>query len=91
MSTWLRGILHAHPEIAYSGSVTCSGSSPSVAEPRDQKRQAGGDGRLDAPGHRKMGFVASGELNPAKSRVLLQLALTKTKDPKKIQEMFYTY
>jgi L-asparaginase len=39
----------------------------------------------------KMGFVASGELNPAKSRVLLQLALTKTKDPKKIQEMFYTY
>jgi L-asparaginase len=39
----------------------------------------------------KLGFVASGELNPAKSRVLLQLALTKTKDPKKIQEMFYTY
>ena len=27
------------------------------------------------------GFVASGELNPAKSRVLLQLALTKTNDP----------
>jgi L-asparaginase len=39
----------------------------------------------------KLGFVASGELNPAKSRVLLQLALTKTKDPLKIQEMFYTY
>jgi L-asparaginase len=39
----------------------------------------------------KMGFVASGELNPAKSRVLLQLALTKTKDPMKIQTMFYTY
>jgi L-asparaginase len=39
----------------------------------------------------KMGFVASGELNPAKSRVLLQLALTKTKDPLKIQEMFRTY
>jgi L-asparaginase len=37
------------------------------------------------------GFVASGELNPPKSRVLLQLALTKTKDPKKIQEMFRTY
>ena len=39
----------------------------------------------------KMGFVASGELNPAKSRVLLQLALTKTKDPVKIQKMFYEY
>jgi L-asparaginase len=37
------------------------------------------------------GFVASGELNPAKSRVLLQLALTQTKDPVRIQKMFYEY
>jgi len=39
----------------------------------------------------QMGFVASGELNPAKARVLLQLALTKTKDPVRIQKMFYEY
>ena len=39
----------------------------------------------------KMGFVASGELNPGKSRVLLQLALTKTKDPRQIQEYFNQY
>ena len=39
----------------------------------------------------KLGLVASGELNPAKSRVLLQLALTKTKDVKRIQQMFYEY
>jgi L-asparaginase len=39
----------------------------------------------------KMGFVASGEFNPAKSRVLAVLALTKTSDPKKVQEMFYGY
>jgi len=39
----------------------------------------------------EMGFVASGELNPPKSRVLLQLALTKTSDPKRIQAMFYEY
>jgi L-asparaginase len=39
----------------------------------------------------EMGFVASGELNPAKSRVLLQLALTKTSDPQRIQAMFYEY
>lgn len=39
----------------------------------------------------ELGFVASGEFNPAKSRVLLQLALTQTKDPKRIQEMFYEY
>jgi L-asparaginase len=37
------------------------------------------------------GLVASGELNPAKSRVLLQLALTKTNDPVRIQRMFYEY
>ena len=37
------------------------------------------------------GFVASGELNPAKSRVLLQLALTKTSDPAEIQRIFYEY
>jgi L-asparaginase len=39
----------------------------------------------------EMGFVASGELNPAKSRVLLQLALTLTSDPGRIQAMFYDY
>jgi L-asparaginase len=39
----------------------------------------------------KAGFVASGELNPAKSRVLAQLALTKTNDPKKVQQMFNSY
>ena len=37
----------------------------------------------------KLGFVASGELTPPKARVLLQLALTKTKDPVEIQKMFY--
>jgi len=39
----------------------------------------------------KLGMIASGELNPPKSRVLLQLALTKTKDAARIQRMFYEY
>ena len=39
----------------------------------------------------KLGFVASGEFNPAKSRVLLMLALTRTSDPAQIQAMFYEY
>jgi L-asparaginase len=39
----------------------------------------------------KLGFIASGELTPPKARVLLQLALTRTKDPVEIQKMFYTY
>ena len=39
----------------------------------------------------KLGFVAAGELNPAKARVLLMLAIMKTKDVKQIQTMFETY
>jgi L-asparaginase len=37
------------------------------------------------------GFIASGELNPPKSRVLLQLALMKSHEPAQIQRMFNEY
>ena len=39
----------------------------------------------------QQGFVASGEFTAPKARVLLQLALTKTNDPKQIQRMFDSY
>jgi len=39
----------------------------------------------------KLGFVAAQELNPQKSRVLLQLALTKHKDAKTVQALFEQY
>ncbi len=39
----------------------------------------------------KYGFVASQELNPQKARILLMLALTKTKDYKIIQDYFNQY
>jgi L-asparaginase len=39
----------------------------------------------------KLGFIASGDLNPQKARVLLMLGLTKTSDPKELQEMFEKY
>ena len=38
-----------------------------------------------------LGFISAGDLNPQKARVLLMLALTKTKDTKKIQEYFLKY
>jgi L-asparaginase len=38
-----------------------------------------------------VGTVASKELNPAKSRVLLKLALTETSDAMRVQEFFDTY
>jgi L-asparaginase len=37
------------------------------------------------------GFVAADSLNPQKARILLMLALTKTSNPAKIQEMFWNY
>jgi len=39
----------------------------------------------------KMGFIAGMELNPQKARILLMLALMKTSDPKKLQELFMVY
>ena len=39
----------------------------------------------------KLGTVSSMELNPGKARVLLQLALLKTKDPKTIQDYYDRY
>ena len=39
----------------------------------------------------KLGFISAEDLNPQKARVLLMLALTKTSDPKKIQEHFLKY
>ncbi|MFK0512422.1 type II asparaginase [Campylobacter jejuni] len=39
----------------------------------------------------KLGFISAEDLNHQKARVLLILALTKTSDPKKIQEYFLKY
>jgi L-asparaginase len=39
----------------------------------------------------EMGFIASDELNPQKSRILLTLALLKKRDPKNLQALFSTY
>jgi L-asparaginase len=39
----------------------------------------------------RLGFVAADELNPQKARILLMLGLTRTRDPVRLQEMFYTY
>lgn len=37
------------------------------------------------------GFIAADELNPQKARVLLMLGLTRTRDPRALQEMFFSY
>lgn len=37
------------------------------------------------------GFISGGNLNPQKARILLQLALTETKDPARLQQIFDEY
>ena len=39
----------------------------------------------------KLGFIASDELNPQKARILLTLALLKSRTPKDLQELFTKY
>jgi L-asparaginase len=39
----------------------------------------------------KLGFIAGMELNPQKARILLMLGLTKTTEPKALQQYFYEY
>jgi L-asparaginase len=39
----------------------------------------------------ELGFIASDELNPQKSRILLMLALLKPRSVAQIQELFATY
>ncbi|MBB1269522.1 L-asparaginase 2 [Shewanella sp. SR44-3] len=39
----------------------------------------------------KYGFVAAGNLNPQKARILLMLSLTKSQDPKQIQQWFQQF
>lgn len=46
---------------------------------------------LDETDDAKLGTLVSDDLNPQKARVLLMLALAKTKDKAKIQEYFFTY
>lgn len=41
--------------------------------------------------YRDLGLLEADSLNPQKARVLLQLALTVTSDPKKVQEILWKY
>ncbi len=58
---------------------------------RSSRVATGSVGRKVEVDDDKYGFVASLEHNPQKSRVLLRLALTKTKDPRVIQRYFEEY
>ena len=51
-----------------------------------------GNGRVvSRDDYDQMGMIPADNLNPQKARILLMLALTKTKDPAEIKRMFATY
>ncbi|ANE35928.1 asparaginase II [Campylobacter iguaniorum] len=58
---------------------------------RDSKVGSGETTNLGEIDDAKFGFITSDNLNPVKARVLLMLGLTKTNDPKKIEEYFLAY
>ena len=58
---------------------------------RSSRVTSGAVGRNVEVNDDEAGTVASAELNPARARVLLKLALLKTSDPQKIQQYFYNY
>jgi len=58
---------------------------------RSSRVTSGSIGRNVEINDDEIGTVAAGDLNPARARVLLKLALLKTSDPKKIQAYFDNY
>ena len=58
---------------------------------RSSRVATGSVGRNVEVNDDEMGFVASDELNPQKARILLSLALLKSRPMSEIQNLFYTY
>jgi L-asparaginase len=58
---------------------------------RSSRVPTGSVGRNVEVNDDEMGFIASDELSPQKSRILLALALLKTRTKPEIQNLFYTY
>jgi L-asparaginase len=58
---------------------------------RSSRVPTGSVGRNVEVNDDELNLIASDELNPQKSRILLSLALLKPRDTKNIQELYYNY
>ena len=58
---------------------------------RSSRVATGNVGRNVEVSDDELGLIASDELNPQKARILLALALLKTRTPKELQNLFYEY
>jgi len=67
-------------------------SLPQQSRPVLVRASRVGNGRvLASEEYNAMGMIPADNLNPQKARILLMLALTKTRDPKEIQRIFSQY
>jgi L-asparaginase type II len=98
----LKGIVDGKPDgIVVAGMGNGSIATPMLAALKEAARQGivivrssrTGTGMItfDPKKGDDDGFVAADSLNPQKARILLMLALTKTKDPQQIRRIFATY
>ncbi len=56
-----------------------------------QSNRAGSGYTLDGERQRQAGFLSADNLTPQKARILLALALTRTRDPREVERIFATY
>jgi L-asparaginase len=97
----LRGIITTNPDgIVAAGTGNGNISTPHIPILKEAARggivvvrsSRTGTGMVTPDPHIDQGiFVTTDTLNPQKSRILLMLALTDTRNPKEIQRIFYTY
>ena len=87
--TQREGEVYAVKKGAIVVTTTRTGSGR-IAPPQRGAGGRGGDTAQLTPDEQRR-FIAGEDLQPVKARVLLMLALTKTKDPAEIQRMFSEY
>ena len=97
----VRAAVKAGAEGIVSAGSGAGGGGPEYGEALEEASKSGiavvhashvGSGRVVLTARRReQGFLVSDDLSPKKSRILLMLALTKTGDTERIQEMFYSY
>ena len=72
--------------------VKAAGALPPASRPIFVRSSRTGNGRvIDTEDAESLNLIAADTLNPQKARILLMLALTKTKDPRVITRMFAEY
>ena len=76
---------------AASVKAAASAVKKGVTVVRSSRVATGNVGRNVELNDDELGFIASDELNPQKARILLTLALLKTRPAKDLQQLFYTY